>query len=29
MAIFYLKSENDDIGVLGLSYCDNEMPENA
>lgn len=26
IAIFYLKSEDRDIGILGLSYCDNEMP---
>lgn len=29
LALFYLKSEDRDIGVVGLSYCDNEMPEDT
>lgn len=29
LALFYLKTEDRDIGVVGLSYCDNEMPEDT
>lgn len=29
IAWFYLKSEDKDIGVIGISYCNNEMPEDV
>lgn len=29
LAIFYLRSETEDIGVIGLSYCEKEMTENT
>lgn len=29
IAWFYLKSADKDIGIIGISYCDNEMPEDA
>ena len=29
IAWFYLQSENSDIGVIGISYCDNRVPSTA
>ena len=29
IAWFYLQSEDQDIGIVGISYCDNEIPKNV